>query len=169
MTVYDFSYTKITMETITDQPTMLAPTFLTAGNATFTADNGKGKHYTFKVRQAPVDVEHPTRTRPFFVSLLAGPDNTADYVYMGLLVGSAKRNTLEVRLTKASTYPLNSVPVKVLEFVLRVMQDKQAMPEGYQIRHMGACGMCGRPLTEPESLECGIGPICREKMAGGAS
>jgi len=31
-------------------------------------------------------------------------------------------------------------------------------------RELGHCGHCGRTLTNPESLEAGIGPICRGKM-----
>ena len=27
----------------------------------------------------------------------------------------------------------------------------------------GTCAVCNRPLTEPESIKTGIGPICREK------
>jgi len=28
------------------------------------------------------------------------------------------------------------------------------------IQHMGKCGVCGRPLTDAESIEIGIGPTC---------
>jgi hypothetical protein len=31
-------------------------------------------------------------------------------------------------------------------------------------REIGACGHCGRTLTNPESRELGIGPVCRAKM-----
>jgi hypothetical protein len=30
-------------------------------------------------------------------------------------------------------------------------------------REIGACGICGRTLTDPTSIEIGIGPICRDK------
>jgi Family of unknown function (DUF6011) len=29
---------------------------------------------------------------------------------------------------------------------------------------VGACGVCGSPLTDPDSIERGIGPICARKM-----
>lgn len=29
--------------------------------------------------------------------------------------------------------------------------------------HEGACGKCGRPLTTPESIQSGIGPVCSGK------
>lgn len=31
-------------------------------------------------------------------------------------------------------------------------------------RMLGICGICGSPLTNEESRELGIGPVCREKM-----
>lgn len=31
-------------------------------------------------------------------------------------------------------------------------------------QQVGACGMCGSPLTDPESIRLGIGPVCRGKM-----
>lgn len=30
----------------------------------------------------------------------------------------------------------------------------------------GRCGCCGRELTDPTSIEIGIGPICRERLGG---
>ena len=34
-------------------------------------------------------------------------------------------------------------------------------------RQTGACACCGRPLSDPESVARGIGPICAEKFFGG--
>lgn len=31
-------------------------------------------------------------------------------------------------------------------------------------RRTGSCGLCGRKLTDPESVELGIGPICLSKL-----
>ena len=28
------------------------------------------------------------------------------------------------------------------------------------IQHIGKCCKCGRPLTDPESIKLGVGPIC---------
>jgi hypothetical protein len=34
-----------------------------------------------------------------------------------------------------------------------------------EVYHTGNCSYCGRELTDPVSLEVGIGPICRSKLA----
>jgi hypothetical protein len=37
---------------------------------------------------------------------------------------------------------------------------KWSMAFGMQV---GACGVCGSPLTDPDSIKFGMGPICRKK------
>ena len=49
-----------------------------------------------------------------------------------------------------------------------VVLDKIAVdPQAASVRYgheIGACGVCGRTLTDSDSRERGIGPICAAKM-----
>ena len=130
--------------------------FFTGGNATFTVDNGQGVHYTFKIRQPKQRDERPM---PFFASLLTGPDNENSYTYMGVmdLFGN-------VRLTAKSRYNEDSTPVKVLRWALKHAFGDRQLPAGYQVRHEGRCGCCGRTLTVPASLATGVGPECAKRL-----
>jgi hypothetical protein len=38
------------------------------------------------------------------------------------------------------------------------------LPDCIQVWHEGRCACCGRPLTVPESIESGFGPICAGRM-----
>lgn len=38
-------------------------------------------------------------------------------------------------------------------------------PSGVEVRHDGRCSRCGRALTDPESIDVGMGPICRAKAS----
>lgn len=38
------------------------------------------------------------------------------------------------------------------------------LPEGQYVLHTGRCGVCRHKLTDPLSIETGIGPVCREKL-----
>lgn len=134
----------------------LTKQFFAGGNATFTVQNNKGQHYTFKIRQPKGD------NKPHFVSLLTGPDNEHSYTYLGIL----NLETAEVRLTAKSKMNNESVPVKVVRWALSKVWNNQTLPEGYDIRHEGRCGCCGRTLTTPESLDRGIGPECWARMGG---
>src|SRR6266404_8904210 len=129
--------------------------FFLGGNATFTVDNGKGEHYTFKIRQPKGE------GKPHFVSLLTGPDNESSYTYLGIICPFGT-----FRLTRNSTMTEQSKPVKVFSWAMKHVFGDRQLPEGYQIRHAVKCGCCGRTLTHPQSLTTGIGPECMKKLHG---
>jgi hypothetical protein len=58
-------------------------------------------------------------------------------------------------------------PITKAEAVATVLDAIKADPKAASILYglkLGACGVCGRTLTNQESRDAGIGPICREKM-----
>lgn len=130
--------------------------FFTGGRSTFTIDNGKGTHYTFKIKKPKWD----ERARCVF--LLTGPDNENSYTYLGMFC----QFTGNVKLTSKSKMNDESLPVKVIRWAMKHVFTDKVLPEGYAIRHMGKCGCCGRALTVPESLIRGIGPECWAKLGG---
>ncbi len=85
------------------------------------------------------------------VSYLAGPNNESDYVGFGFLSGS------ELGLWKR--YRDES---ELVDAVAILVEDPEAAGRGYAAES-GNCYVCGRTLTDPESIDLGIGPICRGK------
>lgn len=134
--------------------------FVTAGKAIFTVSNPTGRHYTYKI-SAKADTRKPGAF-VYFVSLLTGCDNVNDYTYLGLL----DVQTAAVVLTKASRarFTDDTESVKVIRWALRQVFAGRELPAGYELRHAGRCGRCGRLLTTPESIDNGIGPECLSKM-----
>jgi hypothetical protein len=131
--------------------------FIFAGNAYFTVRSLKtGTRYTFRVAEAKRD-ENNNWKKMWFVSLLAGPKNTSDYVYLGAIRDDV------FRLTRASKMNEDSTPVKAFRWVFEALQ-RGGMPHNCEIWHEGRCGRCGRMLTVPESIERGIGPECAGRM-----
>ena len=146
---------------------MIDMSFVRAGRAIFTVSNDKGDHYTFRVKAK--DFADGTGTK-HFVSLLTGPENTSNYTYMGMLSSPALDNISgkppHVFPTAKSKFALASKPVQVFNFAMRVISGAQALPAGYDVKHAGRCGRCGRLLTVPESIDRGIGPECSQMMGG---
>ena len=137
--------------------------YLTGGRATFTLV-GRDSRYTFKVsRKEPAEGETRYTQPVYFVALLTGPDNTADYTYLGVL--DVARGL--VRLTAKSRYTDTSTPVVALRWAVARLQAGQALPAPAAIYHLGRCGRCGRALTVPSSIESGFGPECSAKLGGG--
>ena len=123
---------------------------LFAGKTTFTISNNAGEHYTFKV----IQIQDYSR---FIVKLLTGPDNTNSYTYLGMLFN---RECKPVRLTQKSKFTKDSKPYKVFCFAQAILGGRIELPKGYSILPSGTCFKCGRPLTTPESIKTGYGPIC---------
>lgn len=116
------------------------------------------EHYTYRLTRVDANNGWPEAV---FCKLLAGPDNTSDYVYMGKLNGQV------CVPTKRSMYKLDSPPVKLLNRLLyRLFRDELDVVEkyGFKLYHIGRCGACGRALTTPDSVERGIGPVCAGRM-----
>ncbi len=128
------------------------PKFFAAGHAIFTVLNGRGDRHTYRIKRSK-------RSGRYFASVLAGPDNTRDYRYLGEFIGE----DYEIKITRDSAYGSGSTQVRVLRWVLDIFKNEKPLPDGYQVLHAGACCCCGRLLTTPESIQSGIGPICAEK------
>lgn len=132
---------------------MITREFVTAGRAIFTVQNSV-RHFTFKAARPAKDRKN--ENAPIFLSVMTGTDNESHYTYIGIL---DKRNGT-VRFTKGSKLAQDDQRVKVLQFVLNIVWGRWNLPAGYEIRHSGKCGRCGRTLTNPDSLDSGIGPEC---------
>lgn len=124
---------------------MITSEFVFAGNSKFTVSNNKGEHFTFRVKK------HRHRD-VYYARVLAGPEV---YNYMGILT---KDTHIVVRGHKGMSP--NAKSVKVLNWAMKVIDGKKELPDGYNIQHEGTCGACNRPLTDPESIRTGMGPVC---------
>lgn len=116
-------------------------------------------HYTYRVTYKPTENGNGL----FFVGLLAGPDNLRDYTYMGML----HPHTGDLRLTRASRLTDSSWPFKLLKrlFARVWASDHKAFEaHGFDLHHLGKCGRCGKALTKPNSVKCGFGQTCADKM-----
>lgn len=126
--------------------------FILAGRATVTLRSAKtGVRFTYKIC-APKDDSETNPVR--FVKLLSGPDNTADYTYLGTVF-----NGRNLRTTAKSRVHADAPSFRALEWTLRKLAAGE-LPESLEVYHEGRCGCCGRKLTTPESITRGLGPVC---------
>ncbi len=104
-------------------------------------------HTTLRVRT----VKSGNLAGKTIVSYLAGPNNESDYVGFGFLSGS-ELGVWERFRDKSG----------LVDAVAILVEDPEAAGRGYAAES-GNCYVCGRTLTDPESIKLGIGPICRGK------
>lgn len=127
--------------------------FTRAGKATITLSSTKtGRRYTYKVTKVPDSNDR------FFVKILTGPNNEADFQYLGFLQGTQLKQT-----ARSCAHREDPQFLAVLFFCQKVLKDGN-IPDGLEVRHEGRCGRCNRKLTTPESIDRGIGPECWSRM-----
>jgi len=107
------------------------------------------KRFTFKVeRKAQEDF--------YFISVLTSPD---EYSYIGCLAGEK----LTYRPDRQFRIGAEAPSRKAWEWLMRCIDQDRDVSEVLTIWHEGRCGRCSRPLTTPESIRRGLGPVCNEK------
>jgi hypothetical protein len=128
--------------------------FIFGGKAKVTVRSKKtGTRFTFRI-QAKDD------GKIFFVSLLTGSNNEADYRYMGHIFNDGHHTYRHGRKSKID----ESAPGAVAFRWVYAQILKGNMPEQLEVWHEGSCGRCGRTLTVPESIATGFGPECAGKV-----
>ncbi len=133
--------------------------YLTGGNATVTLRSVKtGTRFTYKLQLKKLkdgEVIGP-RGLPIFVKLLVGPDNWANYKYLGYILTGQNlywHGTIKSKIGKDA--PGNVA----FEWAWKQLA-RGILPAQLEIWHEGSCGRCGRKLTVPESIASGFGPEC---------
>jgi hypothetical protein len=127
--------------------------FILAGRATFTIVSLKtSTRFTYRVKVCENDASL------HFVQVLTGPDNTADYRYLGII-----RRGVFFHTKKSSIAPTAPCAVAFAWF-WRNTVSRADIGGLAEIHHEGRCGRCGRLLTVPESIQSGFGPECATKI-----
>lgn len=123
--------------------------FFTAGKAIFTVKNNEtGNRFTFRVKSAK------SQRLLWFVSVLNGPNNSNDYLYIGSIFG------LKFTTTTNSKVNRQAMSFKAFDWIWKHVNHYGPLPHYVEVFHEGRCGRCGRKLTVPSSIKRGIGPEC---------
>lgn len=93
-----------------------------------------------------------------FVSVLTGSNNTEDYSFLGTIFDFGP-----YRHGKKSRIDAGADSNKAFKFFWTFVHDCGRLPSTLEFWHEGRCARCGRVLTDPSSVETGLGPICASK------
>jgi hypothetical protein len=132
--------------------------YILGGNATVTLVSKRtGDRFTFRVSESKPRVGEPAGKKPVhFVNVLTGPDNRRDYSFLGTIFpdGGYRRSM------KSQIGP-DAPSAKAWEWTWNNLDADQV-----EVWHEGSCSRCGRALTDPASIERGLGPVCAERSMG---
>ena len=136
--------------------------YITAGYGTITMQSlNTQKRYTYKFKKKKTEKgvkQQMQPTQPIFVSLLVSPG-----LYM--FIGTLWQNPLRFTHSRKSTMPHTAQSIKAITWFIKqlhkdMIREEEKLFSYCSVWHEGTCCRCGRPLTVPESIESGIGPVC---------
>lgn len=90
-----------------------------------------------------------------FISTLIDGSN---WLYVGMY-----RNG-KFKLTAKSKFGVDTSIVKGIAYIFKMVLNPDFKDDRMHLLHEGICCRCGRPLTNPYSINIGIGPTCMSKM-----
>jgi len=89
---------------------------------------------------------------------IKAPRNGRDVLYLVVNGGYIGKVTPDNALSPLRTIR-PALVASIAQLLPRIARDPRAYAEGYG-KKTGQCGMCGRKLTDPESIRRGTGPVC---------
>lgn len=110
-----------------------------------------GNHRTVRIRTQPQDSRFAPGKR--VVSLLVGPDN--ENSYRGFAFADEQGNVSVWRRFKGTDFET---------YARMIERPEQYAARGVEYKFEGRCRVCNRTLTNPESIDAGIGPVCAEQQ-----
>jgi len=138
--------------------------FAMGGNATVTfVSKVSNTRFTYRIQAPHFEGKEGTNARRNvdsdfrFVSLLNGADNENSFAYIGYV----RRGVFF--WGNKSKISREAKSVQAFEWVWKNLQ-RGVITGNTEIWHEGRCGVCGRKLTVPSSIESGIGPECAERV-----
>ena len=138
------------------------PQLFFAGRALLTFHNQEsGGHMTVKVTQAKDKNDRKKRLPIFFVNVSLLGDGDQGFRFAGTIF----KDTMTFRPGK-EVQPGDKIS-KVLPWLMHAVQNPQTLREkGVALLHEGKCCRCALPLTNPQSIDRGLGDDCYAYTSG---
>lgn len=136
------------------------PELFFAGRARLTFRNQeKGTHMTVHVKQAKDKRDRTKKLPIYFVSVSLLGDGDTGYIFAGTLFTDSGT----VKLARDISW--NDRMGQVVRFIVSALKNPEILIEkNVALFHEGRCCRCGLPLTNPESIDRGLGDDCYGKV-----
>lgn len=119
----------------------------------YTIEFSDGTHSTIKIKTQAEDASFAPGKR--VAMYLNGPDNWTNYKGFAFVLSEGN-----------GYHAWKSAPARATAALAVLMSGREAMVNGLKAygHQSSKCGICSKPLTTPESIKLGIGPICAERI-----
>lgn len=128
--------------------------YIFGGRGIVTLKSPTGIHHSYIFKKPRNEDQFPDDV--YFVYALHDHDKL---FYVGMV------ENCRFRLTRSSRFLNDTDIVKGARYIMK-MAFTENLNTKMELYHEGVCSVCGRPLTNPKSIETGIGPRCRRRLNG---
>jgi len=126
---------------------------------TFTLHNTeRDTHLTFKARRP----RGWTVESPVLIDLMVGKDNSSDFGFLGSV---SPRGFYKASPKSKVDADRKVVADRTLVWLLTKLNNGVDLPEALEIKGASKCCRCAKKLTNPDSVDDGMGPVCRKKAS----
>lgn len=119
-------------------------------------NSDRNTHLTFKARRP----KGWTVESPVLIDLMVGKDNSSDFGFIGSVNTRGFYKPSEKSKVDADR---KAVADRTLVWLLTKLNNGVELPEALEIKGASKCCRCSRKLTNPDSVDDGMGPVCRRK------
>jgi hypothetical protein len=124
---------------------------------TFTLHNTqRDTHLTFKARRP----KGWTVESPVLIDLMVGTDNTSDFGFIGSV---SPRGFYKPSPKSKVSEDRKAIANRTMVWLLTKLNNGVELPDALEIKGASKCCRCAKKLTNPDSVDDGMGPICRAK------
>lgn len=137
------------------------PVLALAGRAVLTFRNlERGTHFTVKIKQARDRKDRKIKLDHYNVTISLLGDKTQGMRYAGMMF--PKEN---FRIWVARGVQHDDQLAIVFRWLVNAIRNPESLRGKVHLFHENKCCQCGQPLTHPESVYTGIGPVCMKRLA----
>lgn len=116
----------------------------------------RNTHLTFRSRRP----KGWTVNSPVLIDLMVGKDNSSDFGFIGSVSPRGFYKPSEKSKVEGDRL---DVANRTMVWLLTKLTSGQELPEALEIKGASKCCRCAKKLTNPDSIDDGLGPICRSK------
>lgn len=141
------------------------PTLALAGRAVLTFRNiEKGTHFTVRIRQKRDKKDRKIKLPAYNVEISLLQDGVQRYRYAGMIFTDEPQIRIWIARELNPVRPNDARLIEVFRWMIRAIQNPEILRGRVGLFHEGRCCHCSMPLTHPESVYTGLGPVCLKHM-----
>lgn len=144
---------------------MALTTLALAGRAVLTfRNNVAGTHFTARIKQKRDKKDRKVKLPAYHVELSILQDGVQRYRYAGMIFTDQPQIRLWVSRDLNSANENDARLIAIFRWLVAAIQNPMPLRGRVGLFHEGHCCHCGMPLTHPESIYTGLGPVCLKRM-----